>query len=47
MLGVDEPLVWRMDDKEGLMIQIPEKLETEANRPCKQAYAFRIEGEPR
>ena len=47
MLGVDEPLVWRMDDKEGLMIQIPEKLATEANRPCKQAYAFRIEGEPR
>jgi alpha-L-fucosidase len=47
MLGIDKPLAWRMDDKDGLAIDIPETLQAEANRPCKQAYAFRIEGDPR
>ena len=46
MLGVEEPLEWRMDDCEGLVIEIPTRLQAEENRPCKQAYAFRIEGTP-
>ena len=44
MLGVEKPLEWRADDDEGLLIRIPEGLQEERNRPCKQAYAFRIEG---
>lgn len=46
MLGVKQPMAWRMDEKDGLVIDIPESLQDEAGRPCKQAYAFRIEGEP-
>jgi len=46
LLGVEEPLRWRMDEHQRLIIEIPKNLQAEANRPCKQAYAFRIEGEP-
>jgi len=42
MLGCSEPLAWRMDNK-GLVIEIPERLQDEAARPCKQAWAFRIQ----
>ena len=40
-LGRDEPLAWRQD-AEGLVIDLPEQLQIETNRPCKQAYAFKI-----
>jgi len=43
MLGTKKPLAWRIADN-SLVIEIPEQLQNEANRPCKQAYAFKIEG---
>ncbi len=43
MLGVPEPLAWRSDAR-GLEIDIPEVLQEEKNRPCKTAWAFKIEG---
>jgi len=46
MLGVKAPLEWRMDESEGLIIEIPKNLQAEANHPCKQGYAFKIEGKP-
>ena len=46
MLGVDEPLAWRQDADQGLVIEMGDGLQDEANRPCKQAYVFRIKGEP-
>jgi hypothetical protein len=42
MLGYDEPLLWQMDDDKGLVIELPEELQEEANRPCQQAWAFKI-----
>jgi len=42
MLGVAEPLGWRMTE-EGLLIDLPAVLQKEHNRPCKQAYVFKIE----
>jgi len=42
MLGCNESLTWRMD-KRGLVIALPEALQAEANRPCKQAWAFKIQ----
>ncbi|HEX4119069.1 MAG TPA: alpha-L-fucosidase [Verrucomicrobiae bacterium] len=41
MLGYDKPLQWNMGP-EGLTISIPAELSS--NRPCRQAYAFRMEG---
>jgi alpha-L-fucosidase len=41
MLGHEKPLGWRQS-AEGLTIDLPEELQVEANRPCKQAYAFKI-----
>ena len=46
MLGVKDPLKWRMADGEGLIIEIPRDLQPVENRPCKQAWAFRIEPDP-
>lgn len=43
---MDNPLKWHIDECEGLVIEIPEILPAEENRPCKQAYTFRIEGVP-
>jgi alpha-L-fucosidase len=45
MLGVDQPLVWRQD-RDALVIGIPEPLQDERRRPCGMAYAFRIEPTP-
>jgi alpha-L-fucosidase len=42
LLGVNEPLKWRNEADE-LVIQIPEALQNEAQRPCKVAWSFRIE----
>ncbi|MHC4622887.1 MAG: alpha-L-fucosidase, partial [Planctomycetota bacterium] len=41
--GNPKKLRWSFDEKEGLFIEIPERLEKEKNRPCKQAYVFKIE----
>ena len=43
MLGVKGHLKWQQD-KAGLNIQIPSAVEEK--RPCKQAYAFKIEAQP-
>lgn len=42
MLGVEQSLRWRQGER-GLIIQIPQ--EVAENRPCKQAYVFKIETE--
>ena len=42
MLGVEESLPWKMKDGE-FIISIPENLQEENNRPCKQVYVFRIQ----
>jgi alpha-L-fucosidase len=41
MLGVDEPMAWDIRNGE-LIIHIPEYLQEEGNRPCKQVYVFRV-----
>ena len=43
MLGVGQPLAWRYDRSAGLVIDLPERLQPEANRPCREAWTFRIE----
>lgn len=43
MLGVGTPLKWRQG-REGLVIRIPDSLAQ--NKPCEQAFAFRIEAQP-
>ncbi len=43
MLGVAEPLAWRTDPARGLVIEIPQPLQAERNRPCRQAYVVKIE----
>lgn len=45
MLGVNDPLKWHTDDQGGLVIEIPTALQDEAKRPCKQAWAFKIEAQ--
>lgn len=42
MLGVDQPMRWRQSER-GLIIEIPQ--EVAENKPCKQAYAFKIKAE--
>ena len=43
MLGVNTPLKWRQH-RDGLVIQIPDAIAQ--NKPCEQAYAFKIEAQP-
>ena len=43
MLGKSEPLKWKYDSAQGLTIDVPEQLQTEANRPCKYAWTFKIQ----
>jgi alpha-L-fucosidase len=43
MLGVKAHLKWQQD-KEGLVIRIPAAIAE--HKPCKQAYAFKIEAQP-
>lgn len=43
LLGYDQPLEWKQN-REGITIRLPESLQVEENRPCKQAFAFKIEG---
>ena len=41
LLGFEKPMPWRQDAK-GLTIEMPESLQSEAARPCQQAYSFKI-----
>lgn len=44
LLGANEPLKWHDDNAEELVIEIPGVLQDDVKRPCKVAWAFRIEG---
>ena len=43
MLGYDKPLKWKKS-KQGITINLPVELQNEDNRPCKQAFAFKMTG---
>lgn len=45
MLGVDRDLKWGQDAM-GLAIELPKDLQDESKRPCRQAYAFKIQSQP-
>ena len=44
LMGYDKNLKWHNDPEEGLIIEIPEELQIEQNRPCKYAYVFAFSG---
>lgn len=46
LLGIPDPLPWHNAPQSGLVVELPEALQAESNRPCAQAYAFKIVGEP-
>jgi alpha-L-fucosidase len=43
LLGCDKPLNWKKNG-DGIVIELADELQDPANRPCKQAYAFKISG---
>ena len=43
LLGTPEPLQWKYDSAQGLMIAIPEQFQNEAARPCQHAWTFKIQ----
>ena len=45
LLGVKQQLNWHDGHGEGLVIELPSALQNEVKRPCKTAWAFKIEGE--
>jgi hypothetical protein len=45
MLGLGQDLKWHKDG-DALVIEMPKDLQDVAMRPCKQAYAFKVESEP-
>jgi alpha-L-fucosidase len=44
LLGHDKPLSWSYGASDGLTITLPNSLQNEDARPCKYAYAFKIDG---
>ncbi len=46
LLGYEQPLSWSYDASGGLTVLLPNALQDENARPCKYAYAFRIDGAP-
>ena len=47
LIGYSEPLQWRYDTAaKRLVVSLPDALQAEENRPCKQAYAFKIAADP-
>ena len=45
MLGVKEPLQWSYSETAGLTIDLPESLQDEKNRPCRDAWVLKIAGQ--
>jgi len=45
LLGYGKPLEWQWSQTGGLHISLPPQLQREENRPCRYAYAFKVEGE--
>jgi alpha-L-fucosidase len=43
MLGVEQPLQWQPEGPAGVVISIPDSLQAPANRPCRQAYALKLQ----
>jgi alpha-L-fucosidase len=43
LLGYNKPLSWKKNSH-GISIKLPAELQSEENRPCKQAFAFKIIG---
>ena len=43
LLGYEKPMKWKRSG-DGILIELADDLQDPANRPCKQAYAFRIPG---
>ena len=44
MLGVKDPINWRYNKNDDtIIIEIPDDLQTEINRPCEHAYIFKIQ----
>ena len=43
MLGYRNPLKWKTVS-DGITINLPDELQNEGERPCKQAFTFKIEG---
>lgn len=44
LLGYPQPLAWEKKGS-GIIIHLPAKLQDSNNRPCKQAFAFKIKGQ--
>lgn len=44
LLGYNKALQWHNNPTEGLIIEIPDDLQKEENRPCSHAYVFSFEG---
>ena len=42
MLGYPMPLATQWDPTKGLVVRIPEDLQSDSNRPCRHAWGFRI-----
>jgi len=45
LLGYNEALKWKVDEKNHLIIELPEEMQSPEKRPCKVAYAFKIQVE--
>ncbi len=45
LLGIDEPLKWKQDER-ALTISLPDALQDEKARPCRDAWAFKIPMQP-
>jgi alpha-L-fucosidase len=43
LLGYKQPLAWKKRGN-GILIKLPDELQDEKNRPCQQAFAFKITG---
>lgn len=43
LLGYKQPLTWKQQNK-GILIRLPDELQNEKNRPCQQAFVFKING---
>ena len=43
LLGYEKPVTWKKSG-DGILIELPEELKDEKNRPCVQAYSFKING---
>ncbi|MDR3232889.1 MAG: alpha-L-fucosidase [Planctomycetaceae bacterium] len=43
LLGYDKPLEWRKADDKGIIVTIPDELQSPEKRPCNYAWTFKLE----